>query len=169
MRVWCVTPCDLKLRLRMYRGSELSRTRKDPSGLPFSFISASSQFIGPQYQPHCRHTESTEHPWAQWERLLFPVSVKFHMLQTASVAEKRLYSSLSGGHGKPPEPFIFTADIFKCMRISYYLLYFRFQSRRKRKSEEMINVSICSQHSWAKFFHTKIQTAKLNASEARFL
>ncbi|TNN24643.1 hypothetical protein EYF80_065231 [Liparis tanakae] len=36
----------------MYRGSELSRTRKDPSGFPFSFISASSQFIGPQYQPH---------------------------------------------------------------------------------------------------------------------
>lgn len=54
MRVWCVTPCDLKLRLRMYRGSELSRTRKDPSGFPFSFISASSQFMGPQYQPHCR-------------------------------------------------------------------------------------------------------------------
>lgn len=27
-------------------------TRKEPSGLPFSFISASSQFIGPQYQPH---------------------------------------------------------------------------------------------------------------------
>lgn len=41
----------------MYRGSELSRTRKDPSGFPFSFISASSQFMGPQYQPHCSRTQ----------------------------------------------------------------------------------------------------------------
>lgn len=55
MRVWWVVPWDRKVRLRMYRSSELSRTKNDPSTLSVNFASASSQFSGPQYQPHCKH------------------------------------------------------------------------------------------------------------------
>ena len=57
MRVWWVVPWDRKLKLRMYRSSELSRTTKEPSGLPDNFASASSHVRGPQYQPTCKVKE----------------------------------------------------------------------------------------------------------------
>lgn len=49
MRVWCVESNERKLILRMYRSSELSRTRNDPSGNPARRLSAVSKSIGPQY------------------------------------------------------------------------------------------------------------------------
>lgn len=50
--VWWVVPLARKLRLRMCLSSELSRTRNEPSGVFSSLVSASSQLIGPQYQPN---------------------------------------------------------------------------------------------------------------------
>jgi len=37
----------------MYRSSELSLTKNDPSRRSDSFASASSKLSDPQYQPHC--------------------------------------------------------------------------------------------------------------------